>query len=427
MSDIEDLLGRTLRDPARALPAPADPLPAIRARADRQRRNTTLGVLAVVLVVAATLAVPAAVTRLALPAPTANTDSGLLPWAPRGELAGDTDLAKAAENAWRSGSGLRPTGRTRTLWAGRIGLTRVVLLQARTAAGPAVAELWDRDGQIDVVAVDRIGTSTLLRVIAPFPNEYEARLLGPPDTSSVEVYAGAAPIGALRGDRGADGLVLMDTVDDARGGLLVALDVGGRPLSSGLLPAIGSLPSPRGPVTVVGPEWDPSVPAAQLTAATVNDGAALAERLGGPIEIAQLAGPHAGFQLRGKIYAFPRFYEVHRDGTRYLATLVAVQDEQRRETPYCVRLERITGAGTTAIVNRCALPAFGTGALSVLSRSDVRSGELIVGPQRHPVPGYGTSSLENTGPDFPTGAGRLELTDTAGRALPPIEVPAYRP
>jgi hypothetical protein len=427
VSDIEDLLGRTLRDPARALPAPADPLPAIRARAGRQRRNTALGVVAAVLVVAATLAVPAAVTRLNRAAPTATTDSGLLPWAPRGELAGDTDLAEAAEKAWRSGSGLRPTGRTRTLWAGRIGLTRVVLLQARTAAGPAVAELWDRDGRIDVVAADPLGTSTLLRVVAPFPNEYEARLLGPPDTSSIEVYVGPAPLGALRGDRGEDGLVVVEKVDDAGGSLVVALDVGGRPLTSGLLPAIGSLPLPRGAVTVVGSEWDPSVPAAQLTGATVDDGAALAERLGGPIEIAQLAGPNSGFQLRGETYAFPRFYEVHRDGTRYLATLVAVQDEQGRETPYCIRLERITGAGPAAIVNRCALPAFDTGALSVLSRSDVRSGELVVGSQRHPVPGYGTSSLENTGPNFPAAAGRLELVDKDGRRLPTIQVPAYRP
>lgn len=429
MSELEDLLGRTLRDPARALPAPADPLPAIRARAGRQRRNTALGVVAVALVVAATLAVPAAVTRLNRAAPTATTPGGLLPWAPRGELTGDADLVRAAERVWRSGATLPPTGPARTLWAGRVGLNRVVLLQAPTADGPAVVQVMDRDGALRLVAADLLPAPTpaALQLVDVASSEYEVRLLAAPDAYSVEVYGRSSRSGGLRGERGDDGLVLVDKVIPERD-LAVALDIHGQALTSGVLPAAGRLATTPGPVTVVASSWDPGQPQ-PLEDSTVSDGALLSDRLGGPVEIAQLSNNNIGFGLRAGSAAFPRFYEVRRNGTRYLVTLVAVQDAQRRGKPYCLRLEPLTGTGPAAVVLRCALPGFGTGALAVLPRSEVRSGELIFGPFRRSLawPGAGENSLENTGPDFPTGAGRLELTDTAGRALPPIELPAYRP
>ena len=63
MSELEDLLVRTLRDPARELPAPADPLPGILARARTQRRNTVLSVAAVVVLAVVAVLTPGALRR----------------------------------------------------------------------------------------------------------------------------------------------------------------------------------------------------------------------------------------------------------------------------------------------------------------------------------------------------------------------------
>lgn len=430
MNPVEDLLARTLRDPARELPVPADPVPAIRRRARMQRRNSVLGAAAVVLVVAATLLAPAAVGRLTRPAPTAATGGELLPWTPRGELRDDAGLVRAAERAWRAGPDPRPAGPARTLWAGRIGGTRVVLLQARTAGGPAVAQVTDQDGALRLVAADPLTgpAPVALQLVDPVPLSYRVRLLATPDAWSVQVYDQSRPAaGGLRGERGDDGLVQVDKVD-GNGNLAVALDERDHALTSGLLPAAGHLPATRGPITVVRSGWDASL-TGRMTDDTVADGALLAGRLGGPIEIAQLSDNNTGGELTGGRAAFGRFYEVHRGGARYLASLVAVQQGVQPAQTFCLRLERFTGRGPDAVVLRCALPQFGGGLLSVLPRSEVRSGQLVLGSFRRTFVWNGSDggSTERTGPDFPTGAGRLELVDARGRQLPPIELPRYTP
>lgn len=430
MNSVEELLTRTLRDPARQLPVPADPVPAIRHRVRTQRRNTALGLVAVVLVMAATLLAPAAVSRFTRPAPTATTGGELLPWAPHGELRDDADLIRAAERVWRSAPDRRPTGAARTLWAGRIGGARVVVLQARTADGPAVAQVMDQDGALRLVAADPLTgpAPAALQLVEPVPLSYRVRLLAAPDTWSVMVYdRSQAAAGGLRGERGDDGLVQVDKVagDDE---LAVALDERDRALTSGQLPAAGHLPTTRGPVTVVRSGWDPNL-TGRMAADTVGDGALLADRLGGPIEIAQLSDNDTGGELTGGRAAFGRFYEVHRGGARYLAWLVAVRQGVQPARTYCLRLERFTGTGPGAVVLRCALPQFGGGILSVLPRPECRSGQLVLGSFRRTLVWSGSDggSMERTGPDFPTGAGRLELVDDRGRRLPPIELPAYKP
>lgn len=430
MNPVEELLTRTLRDPARELPVPADPVPAIRHRARAQRRNTALGLAAVVLVVAATLLAPAVSGRFTHAAPVATTGGGLLPWAPRGELRDDADLVRAAERAWRAGPDPRPAGPTRTLWAGRIGGARVVVLQARTAGGPAVAQVTDQDGALRLVAADPLTgpAPAALQLVDPVPLSYRVRLLATPDAWSVQVYdRSLTALGGLRGERGDDGLVQVDKVD---GGdrLAVALDLRDHALTSGLLPAAGHLPTTRGPVTVVPSAWDVNL-TGRMADDTVGDGALLADRLGGPIEIAQLSDNNTGGELTGGRAAFARFYEVHRGGARYLASLVVVHQGVQPVRTYCLRLERFTGSGPGAVVLRCALPQFGGGILSVLPRSEVRSGQLVLGSFRRGFAWSGSDggSIERTGPDFPTGAGRLELVDDRGRRLPPIELPAYRP
>lgn len=84
--------------------------------------------------------------------PTPPDDVGLLSWAARGELRGDDRLIGQATAVWRAGtladggSATVPGDTTYVLWAGRIGLGRVVLLEGLSADGtPLVAQVSEHD------------------------------------------------------------------------------------------------------------------------------------------------------------------------------------------------------------------------------------------------------------------------------------------
>lgn len=130
---VQELLTRTLRDPARDLAVPADPVPTIRRRARAQRRNAALGLAAVLIVVAATLLAPAAAGRFTRPAPVATDPpprgSGLLEWPASGPLAGDARLVDDAIHRWRQAPQRVLAGSPRLVWAGRV--------RAHAAAAPA--------------------------------------------------------------------------------------------------------------------------------------------------------------------------------------------------------------------------------------------------------------------------------------------------
>lgn len=95
--------------------------------------------------------------------------SGLLPWAPRGSLAGDAALLADATAVWRAGAPVsdiytspelatvRPSATVNLVWAGTIGVGRVVVLQSIDTQGdPAVAQVAEH-GDPAVLTLDSVG------------------------------------------------------------------------------------------------------------------------------------------------------------------------------------------------------------------------------------------------------------------------------
>jgi hypothetical protein len=156
-----------------------------------------------------------------------------------------------------------------------------------------------------------------------------------------------------------------------------------------------------------------------LVGDTVFYGSLLADRLGGPVEIAQLGDHHSGQPLGGDEAAYPRYFEVHRAGKRYLVSLVDIDGR-----PYCVDIRPYTGRGPDAVVLRCALPRYHRGVLGVLTRGGL-GGRLTLGATVRDIEPGDTEYATVIGAAFPVGAGRLVLAGPDG-ARPTIDLPAYR-
>jgi len=114
-------------------------------RRQTSRRLRTLGAATVAVAVAASaVAVGRVATAPSPPPPTAH-EAGLLTWPPRGDLVRHAGLVSAATKVWRHASG-GPTGRVYVLWAGTVGVGRLVVLQAHDRLGrPTIAVVADHD------------------------------------------------------------------------------------------------------------------------------------------------------------------------------------------------------------------------------------------------------------------------------------------
>jgi hypothetical protein len=421
MSSVEDLLTRTLRDPARALPVPADPVPAIRHRARAQRRNTALGLAAVVLVVAATVFAPSVVGRVTRPTPVATDPapqgSGLLDWPPSGPLSGDAGLVGDAADVW----GQRGT---RLVWAGRVGADRAVLLQGLDAHGvPMLAEVADGAAGLGLLRAEPITDPGIVVV----------RLAAAPDRAALLVRPGGASVGLLDStqvwqDPPVDGVV---TVGPGRaGGRLVVLDLDGRVIGDGPVPAAGTLTAARGPVRLFAPGWQRTGGYPTPQAADYVDGAYLAQQLGGgPVEVAVL-DQQTKVNVPGGP-ARPRFYEVRRNGRTYLGSALWLGGR-----PYCLTLIDAGAATSDALVLRCWLPSAREGLVAVVLREGIQLAELRIdtsGPGQRPMrvtpgsPALRGGLTADLGSAFPTGPGLLRLEDYSGQARPSIRLPAYKP
>jgi hypothetical protein len=432
---VEDLLTRTLRDPGRALPIPADPVPAIRRRARTQRRNTALGLAAVVLVVAATLLGPAAVGRFTRPVPVATEPaprgSGLLDWPASGPLAGDTRLVQDAVGRWRRLPDAGPTGPVRLVWAGRVGDDRVVLLQGPGAHGvPVLVEVGDRSGSFVFLRLEPVGDpgAAALRLKDPVAGTSDRTLLLPrPGAGSVLVLTKGDAVHPVP----AGGVVILD---GARTGDPVAvLDHEDRVLASGLVPGTERMPLAAEDVRLTTATWDSGRGVRRPKGTDLAAGQVLRSTLDPagtePVEVGVIADD-ARIDLPSGHQAQPRFYEVHRAGRTYLGRIVWVGD-----LPYCEHLDDVRDLGLQeALILRCALPAEHTGIVYVLFHNGLQGAGLRIDAARPgqqalapdwslPVRGSFATEL----PHFPTGPGLLRLENDDGSPRPTIRLPAYAP
>jgi hypothetical protein len=411
---IEDLLARTLHDPARALPLPADPVGAVRARARAQRRTAALAAAAVLAVVAVAAVVPG-LRRDPAPVAAVPPGPGMLDWTARGALAGDAELVRAAADRWAAGSLPRPAGTPVVLWAGMLGPARVVVLQAYGPDGRAlVAEVGDQDGALTLLEVEPVRDPgvPLLRLADPAGRSGTALLARPGGTDVVALAEAPLPRPVA-----ADGLATDPR--DLSGLAVAVLDRDGRVLGDGTVPT-GRLLAERGPVRLASPlalDGMLRFPRPEdLTA-----GARLAAELpgSGPVTVAVVEPD--GITLGRDHVAVPRFYELVRGGRWWTATELLVDGRSR-----CLRI--VPGSVPDAVVLRCAVPELDTGVVAVALHRGIRLAGIDLGGWVRTLPEPAPAGwVAETGPDFPTGAGTLRLVDDGRQVRPPLPVPAYRP
>lgn len=427
MNDIEDLLIRTLRDPARALPVCADPVPAIRARARTQRRSAALAVAAVVLVTAAAVVVPTALGRLTRPTPAATdgppAGAGLIPWSAQGPQARDRGLVAGAVRTWQGSSGVRPERALALLWAGMVDGRRIVLLQALDAEGrPWLARVDGDAVQAEpitdpgVAAIRAAGTHIVVR-----PGAQRVLLLGTGDLAVLPAVAVTdVRDGLATFTGGFEGFRFRVLVLDADGQILGDSD--GSPYGLALR---------RGTVRLAMPSW--KGPGRTPTGADYADATLLANRLNGPGPVEAAVVGEQGWVLPhvpgGRVEL--RFSEVRRGGRTWLGSVMWIG-----ERPACVQLDEVTGrVGVVgAIVSRCWLRGSGQGIVAVL----VADGSRMIAMDLRAGGGTSERQYRRTfeppaerlwsdtfGVDFPTGTGSVTVTDYARRTRPALELPAY--
>ena len=144
----QDAWEQLLAQPVWELSLPASLAVDVGRAAERRQADQRARLLAaaavVVALVGGIVAVGRTVTAPAPPPPTAH-EAGLLSWPPRGDLVRNTALVRAASKVWRR-TAAGPTGRVYVLWAGHVGVGRLVVLQARDRHGePAIAVVADHD------------------------------------------------------------------------------------------------------------------------------------------------------------------------------------------------------------------------------------------------------------------------------------------
>ncbi|MDQ1697609.1 MAG: hypothetical protein QOJ03_2962 [Frankiaceae bacterium] len=164
-----------LADPAWSLPVPADLLDRVRAsrRGTRsRRRRTALAVCAAATAVAGVIVAVDRVVTAPPPAPPTAHVAGLLDWPARGELIRDESFIRAATLKWRSARTHSPAGKVFVLYAGRVGVGRIAVLQSLFREGGSepvgmVAVVADHDVSFRHARLHLDLVSPLLRLQTP--------------------------------------------------------------------------------------------------------------------------------------------------------------------------------------------------------------------------------------------------------------------
>jgi DNA-directed RNA polymerase specialized sigma24 family protein len=446
----EALVPSALTDPARDTALAATPVPTAAAVRDRMRRDTRRrtalvgGCVALVAAIVVTSALlpgrlgsqPAAAAG-PLPATTAPTEAGLLPWPARGPLAGDQALLRAAAAAWAGGAAEaeRPASAIGVLWAGPVDGTPTVLLQGLDARGRGrLAAVAGAGGAARVLRADPL--SPRVPVVA---GAGRGRLRFLPAPTSTALYARsstAGPSGPLRTlDLGADGL--SEPYDPAQGGFVAA--AGPDDAGTG-----GGIATP-GQIAVLPGAVDLGVPTLHVAGAGepsyewYADAELLAELLHEPARVSALgpvgtatprAGPARGHQFRSAAY------EVKAGGRRMIAMIT-----RRDGRPLCTDVTALaTGDPRVPLIaHRCLAPG-GAGVLQVLSPPRSVIATVTIAPHGrertslrvdyHRPPGAALTDgfvvSRVVVSAYPTGGGRVFARRGDGGTIAQHTLPAYK-
>jgi hypothetical protein len=343
---------------------------------------------AAVVVIAAAAAVvvpmlrdePAGVSAGPVPAATAN-GPGQLQWRARGPLAGDGDFLRAALRTWQDRvlDRQRPT-RAAVLWAGPLDGARTALLQGTDGTGQSwAAEIRDDAGATELRSTEPLGRAVPLLALGAAD---QLRLLAAPDAAGGLLVADGGRMRALTVE--ADGL--SEPLAAPPGGIRVALTDGGAVTGSGtvlagrLSPVTGTVELARpalefGAMPPVDPVW-------------YEDGARVARRLGGSVEVAQV-GPTRGTTLRvgpARLRLEARSYEVVHAGTRYLATVVRVGGAPACTDAVAVGPADAAPTRPPVLVSRCIPHGATDGVLAAVGTGGVRSVRVTVAPPTRASP-----------------------------------------
>jgi hypothetical protein len=330
-----------------------------------------------------------------------RASSGLLSWAPRGQLVGDDGFVRGALRTLRSsGPADRPRTRLHLLYAGgsvvlfegkdrndRVVLAQVVdghvlidrlrqrepvaltlpagprlrlLVPPATRGAPGPAVVWVQDPSMDATGGFRrlpADATGLTADFEPAPGETRFAVLEPqPQVSE----AGTTSADRLRGDG---------------------------------LAQVGSLTPAVPTVRLVGSPWSlqgDQTPSRQW----LNDAELLAAALpvGGPVRVASLTGG-GGFtpgpqRSDRRTYSGGLYAVTDAAGSDYVGYVLRLGDE-----PLCHRLTPVRGrfADLLAVGGRCDLPGESVAAVNVITRPDVRHGVIELSgkpgspPKRLPI------------------------------------------
>jgi hypothetical protein len=309
----------------------------------------------------------------------------------------------------------------------------VVVLQAAGADGrPRLAEVGDRAGTLAVRQVELLydPDPPVLRLVDPRVPGSATVLLARPGGAAVTLLGTGAGGPARDGDGDGDGEADALPVDasglraderDLVGQRVAVLDRDGRLLGSGTVPPAAALTSTPDDQQLVAPlelDADPRPPRPR----DLDDAARLASRLPGqgPLRVAVVE--LSGVGLGGNRVGVPRFYELEKGGRRWTASELVVDGQ-----PTCTRV--VPGGVGDAAVLQCPVPSARDGVIAIAPHRGLGLTGIRLGSSRwafSPVSGQ-DGVLVSTGPNFPTGAGEVQLVDDAGTARPPLLVPAYEP
>ena len=201
----QDVWHRLLADPVWSVPTPPDLVErCARSSGTRVRRERRALLAAAALLIAAG-GVGDVIGRAATepaPLPSATHVAGLLDWPVRGDLVRDTGLLRTTRRMWATAIGL-PLAEVHVLWAGHVGVGRLVVLQALTHRGPAIAVVADHDvtfrqPRLHIDEIDLLPSTKVPFLAVPYdgnlnipglepgPGSRVVQLLTAPDVTAVE-------------------------------------------------------------------------------------------------------------------------------------------------------------------------------------------------------------------------------------------------